>query len=387
MRFDGKRRNLLYWSLLGGLSHTASFFTGRYGSLNHSKLNKSTNRELLVLGHTQVKLEPDLLKCTPYTRPNPGKIVLYDPILCQKEEIPVPLFPHGFAINKHHQLLATSQKYGDLAAIVDLKSRRVIKYISSPKNSTFFGHCCYSGKNKEFLAFSATHENGQGQLLIYDSHSHQYIKEIRFPRRIHDIQSIGKEIIQVAVAGRVLPKCEHRGDNYQENYGAIQQVNFYTEDLGPFFSVSDGGHILALEPNRYLVLGTRYGDSPVSISIVNVQNKIVSTINQAMTESGFDLTGEALSACQISENTVAITLPDQNKIVVWNFHKNFLATTNTPGPVNGIISIKKNHFITNLGSGLLEYRFDTNSRAIEYLRTIAINIGNGRHIYRFPILT
>ena len=387
MKFNATRRDLLYWSLLGGLSHTASFFAGKFGQRILSKLNGSAEREFLVLGHTKSKIDPIVVNCSPYTPPNPGAIVFFDPIHLEKEEISVPLFPHGFAINRRHQLLATSQKYGNLAAIVDLKSRSVAKYISCPEHSLFFGHCCYSGKNGEFLAFSATHENGEGQLLIYNSQSHQYMKEIRFSRRIHDIKATGEDLIQVAIAGRVLSGCEQPEDFYKKDCGAIQQVNVYSGKLGPFYSVPDGGHLLSLAEDRYLVYGTRYRKGPIAITIVDFKNKIVSTIEEALTNPETDFTGEALSACQISEDTVAITLPNQNKVVVWNFQKNIVATTNTPGPVNGIVSLQKNHFITNLGSGFLEYQFDRKSRAIEYSKTSALNIGNGRHIYRFPIVT
>lgn len=133
--------------------------------------------------------------------------------------VPVDLTPHGFVQSPGRpERFWVVEKYGEHAAEVDFRERRVVRQLQSPPGTQFAGHGVMSLQNDVLFISRANLETRRGSLAGYDINSGKQVCEYQVtPAGIHQAAMLPDGQLLVA-SGGFLPK------SYTDPKGSQQGV-------------------------------------------------------------------------------------------------------------------------------------------------------------------
>jgi uncharacterized protein len=225
--------------------------------------------------------------------------------------IDLDFFPHGFALDpKRPSRVASFQKIGVGAALVDVADRQVLRNIAPKGQQLFYGHGAFTPDGKWLLSTERDESKQRGLIGVRDANSLDYLGEFpSFGDNPHDCHLIDN--------GKVLLVAN--GD------GSVVYIDLKTQKLLEKLLISNqklnAGHVLSL-PRRRLVTVSAPAKGLGEQDLGGISVRLDKQPWRSLTEPAAlmsQLRGEALSvAVSLPHKVFAVTHPTANLVTIWS---------------------------------------------------------------------
>ncbi|HEX7675452.1 MAG TPA: DUF1513 domain-containing protein [Bdellovibrio sp.] len=317
------RRNFLISSLVGaGLLYLAAKYRLSSNHEHHDKILATaagTPTKTTIYQVAPSGANDKIIACHVST----GKI----------QAIPVPV--NGHQISQHpfdKRLIFTSEKWGEAAALVDLKNEKVLQLIKSEPGTRFFGHSIFSADGKYIICSEIDDKVGTSFLGVRDYQTLKLINKIpshgifahqlRSPDNGKTVLVVNSGVFHQSYAENA-PHWKNSPDLHED--GRFNHIDLESGKLLKSTSLGEAGFAhFAFDHNdgSSVVIGNaRPIGNPSLISIV----KNDGTVIDLRETKAIDYIGEALSVEMDTKNKVAyVTIPDRNLLLQIDYKNNQL---------------------------------------------------------------
>ena len=225
--------------------------------------------------------------------------------------IDVGFFPHGFAIDPSNpKRVASFQKIGPGAALVDLSTSQVLETISKRGDQQFYGHGAFTLDGKLLLSTERDEQAKRGLIAVRDGKTMAYLGEFpSYGDSPHDCHLIEN--------GQTLVVAN--GD------GSLAYIDLKSQKLLEKLTIPNrgfnAGHLQALAHRKVIVVSAPakgLGEHELGGISVRLSGAPWASISQPA-ELVSKMTGEALSVAVSQKHGVfGVTHPSANLITFWS---------------------------------------------------------------------
>jgi uncharacterized protein len=261
----------------------------------------------------------------------------------QAKLIDLDFFPHGFAIDPTQpSRVASFQKIGPGAAIVDLATGRLVQRIAKHRDQQFYGHGAFTPDGKTLLSTERDEQAQRGLIAIRDGRTLAYLGEFpSYGDSPHDCHLID--------AGKTLVVAN--GD------GSVAYIDLNSQKLlekllipNPKFNA---GHLLPLPQRKIIAVSApTKGLSEQALGGISLRLAKASWLSlEQPLELTSKMVGEALSIAASQKHQVfGVTHPSANLISFWSLVDGKpLASLTMPRPRGIEVSVDETKFLLSYG--------------------------------------
>lgn len=298
----------------------------------------------------------------------------------------LPFLPHDIvSSNESDGRVACALKWGNLAALVDIKSQKIEKLIEAPAHARFFGHLAWSHDSKNIFFSCENDTAGEGQLWVYDVANSKFDGHVEtggyLPHqvrlsddatRLHILNASGRRDVRSKDRMAMLNDIDlSSGKITKKREFRIEGFNHFS--LGPESSQFLCGGVFDADLNKESTL-TLIDDSQ-------------SYENSLAESKDFTFKGETLSLVTfINEhgNLGLATIPNSNAIILYDFtDKRILHIDKSLINPRGLSLSNQNpnQFYVNLASGdILQMTLIKDRGGYAFQKESSKLLGNGSHL-------
>jgi uncharacterized protein len=257
--------------------------------------------------------------------------------------IDLDFFPHGFAIDPvNPSRIASFQKIGLGAALVDLASGRVLQPIPKHGEQLFYGHGAFTADGKLLLSTERDEKAQRGLIGIRDSKSLAYLGEFpSFGDSPHDCHLIeGGKTLVVA-----------NGD------GSVAYIDLKSQKLLEKLTIPNlrfnAGHLQPLPQRKVIAVSAPakgLGEQDLGGVSVRLSKASWASLNQPM-DVVSKMVGEALSvSVSLKHGVFGVTHPSANLVTFWSLDQaNSLGSLSMIRPRGIEVSVDGSKFLLSYG--------------------------------------
>lgn len=334
-RMNLNRRNFLVSSVVGGgLLYLAAKYRLSSHPERHDKIlatTAGTHTTTTIFQVAPSGTDEKIIAC----HISSGKIQM----------VPVPV--SGHQISQHpfeKNLLFTSEKWGKNAALVDLKTEKVLALAVSEPGTRFFGHSFFSADGKYIICSEIDDKKGASYLGVRDYRTLKLVKKISthgiFAHQVRPSQDGQTAIV---VNSGVFPhsyamNAPHWKDSpVLHKEGLLNHIDLNSERLLNSVSLKEAGFShFAFDENdgSSVVIGNA---KPIgNPSLISIVKKDGSVVDLRQTQK-LDYIGEALSVeMDMNKKVAFVTIPEKNLLLKIDYQNNKILDRLDQNYVRGI---------------------------------------------------
>lgn len=264
--------------------------------------------------------------------------------------VSLDFLPHGIIsdpLNPYRLVLF--EKIGPGAAIVNLKSEKLVKKIPTDSGRYFYGHGAFNRKNRHLYATETYRASAEGVVIIRDADSMKITGEFpSYGSSPHECQLINNDEVLVVTNGGgdgsgPIPNVAYIDVKSQKLIEKVMLTNSQL-NTGHIGIAKDGSLVVASAPRMGLATTDKGGVS------IRPQGEILESIAEP-SEIVARMTGEALSVVVHDETGIAaVTHPAGNLVTFWSIaDRGLLKTLELPNPRGVSITRDFKRFIISYG--------------------------------------
>lgn len=247
------------------------------------------------------------------------------------QSIDVPLRGHQVCQHPFEKnLLFTSEKWGVKAALVDLKTEKVLTLMKSDEGTRFFGHSVFSADGKYVISSELDDRIGESYLGVRDFRSLKLIK--RIPTHgifAHQIISPdqGNTVMVINAGAFVESYTEHaphwKNSPFMHHESTLNLIDLSTDKLLKSSSLARSGFAhFAYDKSDGSAVAIGNAKPIGNPSLISILKEDGSVIDLRKTQ-GLDSVGEALSVDLDTKNKIAyVTIPERSLLLKVDYRTN-----------------------------------------------------------------
>ncbi len=293
------------------------------------------------------------------------------------ELIDLPFLPHGIAMHPtHRQHIALFEKKGAGACLVDIKTKKVIKTITTKAGQHFYGHGQYSPDGQILYCTENRLKDEYGLVVMRNANDMTFIGEFpTYGANPHECQWLAD--------GKTLA-ITNGGSLRRNSPPSVTYVNAISQKLVETFPIPNNkinaGHLAKATKEGVIVVSAPFeGYAPKGSGGVTFFKKDhkKTFMSQDIKQS---IQGEALSVVTL-DNIAGVTHPDANLVTFWDINKpQLLAKLSFEKPRGIALTQDHRYFILSYGKSASIQLIDAKT-FIPYKAPMNAMFTTGSHIY------
>lgn len=291
---------------------------GAFGTIAATLESKESPQPILLIGDGQQGGSDQFTPAPPLAKSGALLFIEKRNGALVAENIPVHFLPHGFCLTEGPKVW-TFEKWYRGAAIIDLRTRRVVRRIDLPSNLRFFGHAASDGKM--VYASAMNDKTGLGVVMVFNEKG-EVTDEWRsggvYP---HDCQLDNRtgELIILNSRSHLATTDEIKfGRHKLSGRSCLTWINTQSGRISRQIELKNesGGyaHFHQGGDDQIILTGSMYDSFKRSIPLCAVVDKKGEVRSFLIP----NLRGESLSVARSPSGQIAITFPRSNCVLLWN---------------------------------------------------------------------